>query len=1138
MNNTVNANIYEERICLIEHIGHPPHMIWLAMKLTLFFTLLIILQAYGNAVGQEVSLDLRDASFRSIMVSIQKQTNYSFVANEELLRGANPVSIKIKSKDIMEALPLLFEGQPFTYQVNGKLITLKETKREYGAASNQQLETGRQQTIRGRVTDERGEPISGVSVHIKGTTTGTSTDEQGLYSMEVPEVNIILIFSSVGFHSQEIATQEQTEISIVLQELSADLDEVVVVGYGTQKKTSVTAAVSTMNGSDISSVPSSNMSNNLGGRLSGIIVKQTSGQPGQDGSEIFIRGISTTGSTQPLLVVDGIPRSFQQLDPNSIESFTVLKDAAAVAPYGVAGANGVILVTTKKGKTGKPTISYSGYMGFQNPTALPKYVNSAQFAMLKNEIAKGEGLPLPYSEEALQKFADGSEPDLYSPQEALDYVITKNSPMTYHNVEMTGGTDKIKYYGGLGYMYQQGMWNTAFTNRYNLSLNIEGRITDNTTVSLNIHGRVNDRNAPNSDMPDLGTSRIMELIGYSHPGIGPIVFSNGMYGNYAMPAIFETGYLKDYTTGIFTQLNLEQKLAFLPGLRFKGTIAYDPSFSSLKRWATPMPLASLDRSQEPYVITPGIFGETKASLTHTAGNTQQLTYQAGLDYATAFNEHHISVLALFEARSNSSWDLGATRRNYNLLIDEINMGSSASSDMTTSGTSDAARQIGLVYRVAYDYAGKYLLEASGRYDGHYYFAPESRFGFFPSFSMGWRISEENFLKNKVAWLDNLKIRASYGEVGALAGSPFQYLSTYGVSGPGYVLGGQAVQIVSERAEPNPNITWERAKKMDVGLEIGLFSQSLQLEVDYFHEKRNNMLVAPDVITPEEYGIGLSQVNAGIMENSGIDLMASFNYPISQDLRVGLGGSFTYAKNKLIQIFENTVTYNNPNRRRTGRPLDTQFGYRSKGFFQPEDFDADGNLMPGIAIQPWGAVQPGDIRYEDVNQDGKIDLNDEVAIGDPNQSPRIIYGFSPSIQFKGWGLEALFQGAANTSLYHLNEMAWAFFNGMNAYEENLDYWRPDNRDAKHPRLTGAPTANNTQTSSFWMRDAKYLRVKNLTLSYRLSDAIVQQIGLQRARVYISSQNLFTWSDLVNWDPESNFRTYPQQKVFSLGLNLSF
>lgn len=1116
----------------------------LIMKLVVLLILINMTAVLGDGFAQNVTLKARNIPLVQAMRSIQKQSGHAFFLNGRDLANIR-VNALIENKPVANAMNELLAGKPAEWVMeNGTIVVkpapLKQTKptRLVPEREVSLIEIiDQQRTVTGTVTDEEGQPIEGVTVAVKGSNVATTTDEKGEYSLNITSDASILVFSNVGFIPVEKVVGSQKTVDVVMVAQIDDLEEVVVVGYGVQKKSSLTAAVSNMKASEISSVPTANLSNNLGGRVSGVIVKQGSGEVGRDGSNIFVRGISTTGSTSPLLVVDGIPRSFQQLDPNAIESFTILKDAAAVAPYGVAGANGVILVTTKQGKSGKPTISYNGYVGFQNPTVLPEFVNSVEYATLKNDIARNDGLPLPYSEEALRKFADGSEPDLYSPDEVYDFILTKNSPMTYHNVEMTGGTDRIKYYGALGYTFQEGMWNTNFLNRYNLTLNVEGKVSENTIVSLNINGRVNNANYPNSDMPDIATTRIMELIGYSHPGYGPMVFSNGLYGRFAIPAIFETGYLKDYSTGIYTQMNLEQRFSFLPGLRFRGTVAYDPSFSNLKRWATPMAVATLDTSVDPYIIKPGIFGETKSSLSHNVGQAQQLTYQAGLDYVQTFSNHSITLLGLFEARKSSSWNLGASRRNFNLLIDEIDMGSSSSADATTKGTSDQASQIGLVYRAAYEYGSKYLFEASGRYDGHYYFAPDSRFGFFPSFSAGWRLSEENFLKNKVSWLDNLKLRASYGEVGALAGSPFQYLSTYSVSGPGYVLGGNAVQIISERNEPNPNITWERAKKTDVGLEFVFLKHKINLEIDYFYEKRSNMLVAPDIITPQEYGIGLSQVNAGIMENKGVDLTAGVNLEVSRDLKLLLNGTFTYAKNTLLQTFENPVTFNNPNRRRTGKPLGTQFGYKAIGFFKPEDFDIDGNLNSNIAIQPWGKVQPGDIRYEDVNGDGKIDLNDEVAIGDPNLSPRVIYGFSPSVHYKGWSIDALFQGAAKTSLYHGSAMSWAFYNGMNALKENLDYWRPDNQSAKHPRITGAPTANNTQTSSFWMRSASYLRLKNLTVSYKLNDHLVDKIGLQSARVFVSSQNLVTWTGMTNWDPESNYLTYPQQKAISFGVNLS-
>src|SRR5690606_15932385 len=542
-----------------------------------------------------------------------KKTGLSFVMPMNEVETYTVVSLPKMKRDIKTTLDLVLAGTHLGYrQINKRSILIYVKSKEQGKASQQELSTFDSPSIAfvvpqvtGRVTDEKGEGLPGVSILVKGTQQGAITDENGHFQLNVSP-GAVLVFSFVGYETTEITVGNESHLAVALKIDERALEEVVVVGYGVQKKTSVTAAVSSMKGEEIASVPTTNLSNNLGGRLSGVIVKQGSGEPGRDGSNIFIRGISTTGSTQPLLVVDGIPRSFQQLDPNSIESFTVLKDAAAVAPYGVAGANGVVLVTTKKGQSGKPTITYNGYVGIQNPTALPKYVNSVQFATLKNEMAKNEGLPLPYDDEALRKFADGSDPDVYSPDQVLDFVIGENAPITYHNLEMTGGTDKIKYYTGLGYLYQQGMWSTTFSNRYNLTFNIEAEVTDYTTISLNFNGRINNGHYPNSDQPSNSTGRILELIGYSHPGYGPMRFSNGMYGRFALPAIYETGYLKDRNTGIFTQLNVRQEIPFIPGLSLKGTIAYDPTFTSTKGWATPMPLATIDTSVEPHVITNGV----------------------------------------------------------------------------------------------------------------------------------------------------------------------------------------------------------------------------------------------------------------------------------------------------------------------------------------------------------------------------------------------------------------------------------------------------------------------------------------------------------------------------------------------------
>ncbi len=997
-------------------------------------------------------------------------------------------------------------------------------------------------TVTGKVTGG-GIPLPNVSVSIQGTNQGTTTGEQGTFSLRA-EIGQTLVISHMGFVTKEVKIANQEPLDIALETSARDiLNDVVVVGYGTKKKTSVTAAISTLKGAEISSLPISNLSNGLGGRVAGVIVKQGSGEPGRDGSSIFIRGISSTGSTQPLIIVDGIPRSFQQLDPNSIESFSVLKDAAAVAPYGVAGANGVILVTTKKGKTGTPTLTYNGYVGFQNPVVLPDYVNSYEYATLRNAAAVNEGLPKPYTDAELQKFQDGSDPDAYPTFKNIWKDLTnRNAILTNHNIEISGGAERVKYYAAIGYQYQEGMWPATNDRRFNMTLNLDAKVTNSTNVSFGINGR-----QQKDQYPSIGTGRIFELIGYLHPLYGPLRFSNGMAGTFVTASLFNSGYRKVNTTAIYSQLSVEQRLPFIPGLKAKGTIAFDPTYAMTKVWALPIQRASLDRSQTPYVIKDGIFGPTKPSLTQNYVNDYQLTYQFGLNYDKTFGKHGVSVLGLFEAKSNDYQSLGAARRNYNLPVDEIDLGSSSQADMSTSGISSSARQMGLVYRVAYDYNRKYLLEASGRYDGSYYFSPENRFGFFPAFSVGWRLSEERFIKDHYSWIDNLKIRASYGEVGALAGSPFQFMSTYSVQGTNYVLGGNAVQGIRERVEPNPDITWERARKTDVGLEVSLWKGLLNFEVDYFHEKRSNMLVNPDVKVPAEYGIGLSQVNAGRMENRGFDLSASSVYDVSRDLHLTLGANFTYARNKVLQVFETATTFNNPNRRITGRPLGTQFGFHALGYFQQNDFDGSGALKPGIARQPWGAVQPGDIRYEDINKDGKIDNDDITVIGDPVAAPGIIYGISPGVKFKNFSLDLLFQGAAKVNWYYHGSSIMAFWETMLPYKHNFDYWTPQNPNASNPRLTSAPTVNNSQRSSFWMGNAAYLRLKNATLSYNLPAKVLNRIKMESVRLYVSGQNILTWTKLKNYDPEIGRNDsghpdsawgYPNQKTISAGANITF
>ncbi len=1121
-----------------------------AMRISLSYLILLIgtiqLLAASTGSSQElhkmtVTMSAQQESLRSVLKQIEQKTGLSFVMPMNEVETYTDISLPKMKRDIKTTLDLVFANTHLGYrQINARTILIYVKNREQTQTTPSASFTDTQQpvelavapSIRGKVSDEKGEALPGVSILVKGTQQGTITDENGNFQLDVAE-GVILVLSFVGYETREIRVGAETFLSLSLKVDQKSLEEVVVVGYGTQKKTSVTAAVSSMKGEEIANVPVANLSNAIGGRIPGLIVRQNTGEPGRDQSNIFIRGVATTGNTQPLLIVDNIPRSFQNLDPNTIESITVLKDAAAVAPYGVAGANGVVLITTKRGKSGTPTISYNGYWGFQNPTVLPELPTAYEYAKLKNEASISVGGAPMYSEESLRKYRDGSDPDGHPNQNIYDMLFEKNTPLTGHNVELSGGAERIRYYASVGYQYQAGLWKPTNQSRYNYAISLDADVTKSTRVSFSLNGREQTNNAP-----PVSTDRIFELVHYAAPN-QPILFSNGESGVYVWNNVHGSGKSKTNTTQVYSQLSIEQDLNFLKGLKIKGTVAFDPTLTRSKAFRTPSHMWTVDTTQRPYVFIDGIFEQTKPSLTQSMVYAKQLTYQASLSYSNSFGKSNIGALAVFEAKSNDSENFSATRRNYNLTVDELSMGSSTLADISNAGLSGSARQMGIVYRFNYDYADKYLFEASGRYDGSYYFPRETRFGFFPAFSVGWRLSEENFMKG-LTWLDNLKLRASYGEVGALAGSAFQYMSLYNIFGPAAVLDGAAVQGASEGAEANRNITWERARKTNIGIEGTFLKGLLNLEADYFYEHRANMLTSPTIVVPIEYGVALSQTNAGEMANQGIDLTLSLNKSIRKDVNVTLGTNFTFAKNKLIQVFESAVTYDNPNRRVTGRPLGTRFGYESLGYFQVEDFDDKGNLIQGIAAQPWGAVAPGDVRYRDVNGDGKIDVNDIVPIGVAD-IPQIIYGIFGNVKYKRFAVDILFQGAGKTNIYGQNGYWHPFNNGRGAYKSNMDYWTPENRNASHARITPSPTSNNNQMSSYLMFNSRYIRLKNINVSYSIPESLSRKAAIQNAKVYVAAQNLLTFTPIINYDPEiinSQALDYPQQRVVSFGLNLTF
>jgi TonB-linked SusC/RagA family outer membrane protein len=1008
--------------------------------------------------------------------------------------------------------------------------------------------------IKGIVVDERNVPVADASIQIKNTRTGSISDSTGRFSIYVPDRNAILVITHVGFVAKEIPVPQSGELTVQLTGENSTLNDVIVVGYGTQKKTSLTAAVTSLKGDEVTKVPVANLSNALGGRVSGVIFKQGSGEPGYDGANILIRGFSTTGNTEPLVIVDGVPRSFQQLDPNSVASFTILKDAAAVAPYGVAGANGVILVTTKRGTSGKPQMTYNGYYGWQNPTQLPRMVNSYEYATMRNEAAANENAGAVYSDYALQKFKDGSDPDLYPVNDPLPTLINKNAPMMSHNLSVSGGTDKIKYFGALGYLTQDGMWGPTNFKRYNLTSNVDIQVTNSTKLGIGFNGRIEDRN-----FPGISASNIFYQL-YRTPPVAPVLFSNGLWGSYigrtAYGNVYSSGYTHDVRQIMLTQLSLEQKLP-LKGLSAKVVFSYDlndPDGRTVKTWLTPIPYyAVTDTTTTPYTISQiGSDGPQKPSYEVYNNQIQAFTYQGYLTYNNSFGKSDVGATMVLEVRDTKFSNFGAKRVNFNVGIPELNNGSSNANDISNYGSSSEYKQRGMIFRVTYAYDNKYLLEASGRYDGHFVFAPGKRYQLFPAFSAGWRISEEKFMQN-ISWLDNLKIRGSYGESGALPYidgvlAPFQYLSAYALLGNSAVFDGASSQGLRETSPANPNITWEKAKKTNIGFDLSIFKGLFSIEADYFMEKRNDILIANQNSVPAEYGVGLPQTNSAAVSNRGFDMTIGSVYNINKDLRVGINANITYAKNKYVQIYELAATYNNPNRRQTGRPINTYFGYHALGLFQEsDDKNGDGIIdLSEYPVQQFGELHPGDIKYEDLSgpdgkPDGIIDGNDERAMGN-TPTPELIYGFSPSISYKGFDVNVLFQGAGLGSFYLDQQAAWPFFNSASALAASLDYWTPENPGATYPRVLSVPAQNTVQVSDWWLRKSNYLRLKAAEVGYTLPARVVSKIGSQMIRVYASGQNLVTWTkDMKDFDPEASQQEgqfYPQQRVITLGLNVTF
>jgi len=1082
---------------------------------------------------------LKEVSIKTVLKQIESQTDFLFLFNSKLVDVEQKISLFVENKSINEVLVKLFQNTEITYKIVDKQIVLT-------AISNQKTSTSKK--ITGLVTDEKGDPIIGASIVVKGSTIGTVSDVDGKFSVEVPSP-AILKFSYIGYVNKEIEVTNKSAINVQLTENSKNLDEVVVVGYGTQRKGTLTSSVSVVKADEINKSAVNDVSNTLGGKAAGVIIRNFNAEPGNDKTNIYVRGISTSGNSNPLIVIDGIPdRDISMVDVNDIESVTVLKDASAVAPYGSRGANGVILITTKRGKLGKPTIDYKTYYGVQQATFLPKYASSGDYATYYNEALRNTNQNEQFTADEISKFYAGNSPE-YPNTDWLKELLAKNPIQSYHNLSVSGATDKITYLLSLGTYEQQGLFGNYGYNRYNVRANIDANVTKDLKVSLDLVGRTGDMSSPvnAANNTQSGTSYFMGNVARMF-NIDPVRNSLGQYvagtvGNAvnSVATIELGGYNRTNTNNFLGNLTFQYTPSYIPGLTIKLLGAYDKGYNYRKEWSTFFPQYRLiDRANATYEIVPPATQPRLKERTDFS-NLQQLEFQ--INYKKTIAEQH-NIGALFVA-NQTQWGSNFTqgqRINFpSYVIDQMFAGPQAG--QSVDGSAYQGARIGYVGRLTYDYMGKYMFETNARYDGSMNFPKGKRWGFFPSFALAWRISEEPFIKDNFKSINNLKLRGSWGKAGNDRIADYQYLATYTFQAWPYSFGDAFVQAASESRVANTLITWETANLFDVGFELNMWSNKLTLEADYFHKRTEGILLKSQKIT-DITGIFYSFIpdeNIGIVENQGFEVILGHRNQVG-DFKYYANTTFTYAKNKAIEIGESDGLKNDPIRRQTGRALNQYMGKIALGLFTSAE---------EVASSPkqGNNINPGDIKYKDINgpagvPDGVIDNFDNTNIGFSN-IPEIIYGLNFGAEYKGFDFTVNFQGATNVSYYFI-DAGNAAFDGA-----QLQTWQVENRwtvennnpNARYPRLTPSSPANNNLTSSYWLRDGTYLRLKTAQLGYNFNKSLLNKFKIQALRLYVSGQNLFTWvkDPLMYLDPEatqSKGEFYPQSKVYLMGLNITF
>ncbi|WP_225586926.1 TonB-dependent receptor [Algoriphagus sp. Y33] len=991
-----------------------------------------------------------------------------------------------------------------------------------------------QTQITGVVKEEGGDILPGVNIVEKGTSNGVVSDIDGSYSITVGE-SAVLIFSFIGYTPHEVEVGNQSVLNIELAPDMTQLGEVIVVGYGEQRKETLTGSVANIQGEELARSPNANVSNSLAGRLPGLTISQRSGEPGRDDPNILIRGNGTFGDNSPLIIIDGVPRSqLGRLNPEDIESISVLKDASA-AIYGARAANGVILVTTKAGKKGKPVFNFTMNQSFLQPTKILDMLDAAEFAQVYNEGAwYRAGRPetdwtAPFSQDAIQKYADGSDPVRYPNTNWVDEAVKPFSTQQRINLSARGGSDDVNYFLSFGTMSQNGNLVNDPTEyrQYNMRVNVNVNLTDNLTIGANLSAMLNDQNF-GSVATDEESWVNFKNIYQANPTL-VAQYPNGLYGPGRLgenPLLMDQrGYFTRESSPIFTSFTASYKIPFVEGLKVDASFNYDINNQVQRRWRTPYTFHEFNTVTEEYDLRQGT-GVTAPELSQTNTKWTTKLYNIRLNYSKTIGKHYLAGLLGTEQQENNENWVYAFRRNFvSSAIDQIDAGSSDTNDMNTGGSTRIGGYNNYFGRLNYDFDGKYLLEFLFRYDGSQKFPKESRYGFFPGVSAGWRLSEEPFMAN-LDFVNQLKIRGSYGKIGNDFVDAYQHLQAF-TFGNNYYFGGNVSPGVTPGVLPNPNITWETSEKIDLGLEGVFWQGGLGFEFIVFNEQRSDILATRNVSVSNVYGYpGLPDENIGRVRNKGFELLLNHKRSLGElDYRIAGNVAFARSEIQFMDEVPNAVA----DRNLTGHPVGAALYYQADGIFNTqEELDS----YPHISN-----AQVGDVKIIDRNNDGEINGDDQFRF-DYTATPEYVFGLNFDFTYRNFDLNVFFQGQTNVYNYDDSypDLGNSAFDNATV-ERATDRWTVDNPDGTKPRADAIQPGANTM----WLFDATFVRLKNVELGYSLPNNFISRIGLTDARFYVSGFNVLTWSKEIKWaDPEASggFLYYPQLRTMNIGLNVKF